>query len=270
MGKYPPPTVTDPKPTALSPPRDERSSARTYALGAVVISVLALLVFFLVLPGHTTKATSSPSATDPKAAADVPAPAVVAPTPAPKDVRLPAAMASMPAEPGETPPAMDRVSFNQRKAAMTEAAIKDVVTWLNYPLWSQPLTENMQYKPRAPFHSEHGGPGGAFPVLEFFTDKTEYAPGEPVQVFAIARDEKGKTFFDGITAKTMGQQKPRPEILVEPSESGDKLYKATVQIPAEIGRKERGEWGLSVDCVIAGEHRIGHTRSSTSWPPMQW
>ena len=155
---------------------------------------------------------------------------------------------------------MDRVSFNKRKAEMTRNALNDVNTWIKYPLWSQPLTENMQYKTPTPFHGEHPGPGGAYPTLEFYTDKVNYGPGEPVKVYAIAHSKDGVVPFDALTGKTMGALKPRPEIFFDWVEQPDHTYVATVQIPSDVARKNRGEWGINIDCMIQGEHRVGHNQ----------
>ena len=177
------------------------------------------------------------------------------PPPAPTDMQF--------ADPGASradTPAMDRVSFNKRKAEMTRNALNDVNTWIKYPLWSQPLTENMQYKSPTPFHGEHPGPGGAYPTLEFYTDKVNYAAGEPVKVTAVARGKEGVVRFDALTGKTMGALKPRPEMSLDWVEQPDHTYVATLQIPADVARTNRGEWGINIDCMISGEHRVGHNQ----------
>jgi hypothetical protein len=156
---------------------------------------------------------------------------------------------------------MDRTSFNKRKAAMLQQALDDTNHWIKYPLWSSPLTENMRYKAPVPFHGDHPGPGGVPPTLEFWTDKVNYAPGEPVKVFAQAHGKNGgNTRFDALTGHTFGAFKPRPDVSLDFAEGPDLTYVATLTVPADVARKERGQWDINIDCQIDGEHRVGHNQ----------
>jgi hypothetical protein len=233
----------------------DRSKLRVWlGLGGAAVVIALVIAFF-----PRSKAAPAPKAVGvveaPRQEQGVLAPIPERPAPSPTDMQF--------ADPGasraeEAP--MDRVSFNKRKADMTRNALNDVNTWIKYPLWSQPLTENMQYKSPTPFHGEHPGPGGAYPTLEFYTDKVNYAAGEPVKVIAVAHSKDGVIGFDALTGKTIGALKPRPEMTLDWQEQPDRSYVATLQIPADVARRNRGEWGINIDCMIQGEHRVGHNQ----------
>jgi hypothetical protein len=118
----------------------------------------------------------------------------------------------------------------------------------------------MRYQPRAPYHTEAAGPGDSFPKLELFTGKSSYGVGQPVQIIAIAHGASGVEPFDAITGKTVGGKAQRPEIDLQWAEQSDGSQMAQLTLPPEVARANGGDWGVFVDCMIEGQHRIGTTQ----------
>lgn len=148
-------------------------------------------------------------------------------------------------------------AFNERKAAMTEQALKDVDTWLKYPLWSQTLGENMRYHPPEVSHNEMKGPGDVYPSAEVYPEKLYYWDlKEPVRIFAVFKDSKGNlTHPDTIHAGIIDGSHPRPHLSLDFADRGDGVMVATLPIDAETARRNRGEWAVHVDSYIEGQRR---------------
>jgi hypothetical protein len=228
--------------------------------GAAIVALLAAayVVYRLARAGPTYVPEPEPVA---DRGSPLGSPSVVAPLPA----RAPpvAYDDAAPEEPGPRtdPPPNDRVAFNARKAEMTRRALHDVQQRIDYPLWSSPLTENLEYKPPYAAHTMMRGPGGGFPSLEIYPEKLNYGSGETVRIIAAAHGENGLIGFDALTGRTMGPpDKPRPDIALEWSQQPDGTFAAALDIPADVAGKNRGEWDVEVDSQINGEHRIGHTQ----------
>lgn len=155
----------------------------------------------------------------------------------------------------------DKAAFNQRKAEMTKEALKFVDARLRYPLWSGPLTDNMQYKKPDPFHTVEKGPSGADPTVELWPEKLYYhSASEPVRIFAAFTDDGHPVKPDSIKANTVSGTRPRPEIPLDFADRGDGVMVATVPFGDEVVRRNRGEWGVSLDAYVRGEHRHPHTQ----------
>lgn len=149
---------------------------------------------------------------------------------------------------------VDKAEFNRRKAELTAQALKDVQTWMKYPLWSSLLTENMQYKKPEPFHTMSKGPEDDEPSVELWPEKLNYGVGEPIRIFATFRNH-GVTRPDHLNAHTMGGHRPRPEIPLDFQDQGDGTLVATLNIADEMARRNRGEWGVIVESFVAGQRR---------------
>jgi hypothetical protein len=126
-------------------------------------------------------------------------------------------------------------------------------------MWSSPLTDDMQYKPQAPYHTESAGPGDSFPKLELYTDKVNYDIGDTVRIIAVAHGPSGQIPFDALTGRTDGIKRPRPRHDLDFVEQPDRSYVASLDIPADVARKNRGDWGVFVDCQIDSQHRVATT-----------
>lgn len=226
-----------------APRRARRSRRTTYA----ILSVLAAGVLALVLWPRATP-----------------------PPPAAPEVRDHAPRPSAPPELAHyTPPGpprklfddtVDKAEFNRRKAAVAEQALKDVQTWIKYPLWSAQLTENMRYHKPEPAHTRAAGPGDADPSVELWPERLNYALNEPIRILAIAHGKSGPTTLESVTANTIGGLRTRPELPLEFTDRGDGTYVANLTIPEGVAMKNRGDWGVKLDCVVGGEHRVAHTQ----------
>jgi hypothetical protein len=149
----------------------------------------------------------------------------------------------------------DKKAFNERKAAMTEEALKSLQDRIRYPLWSGRLTDNMQYKPPVPSHNLLKGGGDVEPSVDLWPEKLYYSLNEPIHLFAVCRDQNGVTHPDRLDAKTVSGTRQRPELPLDFQDRGDGTLVATLQIPPETARRNRGEWGVQVDAWIGGERR---------------
>lgn len=218
--------------------------------GLAIGGLLALLLLRATSPAAPEPVAVTPAIEPPSS------PAAIAPRPA----EVAAAIAPAAAPAGTAPALGDRKVFNARKAAMTRDALVSVNDWINYPLWSARLTENMQYKQPVPFHTEATGPDGAAPKLELYPDKLDYAPGEPVRIVAVAHGAAGIVEFDALTGKTIGGVRTRPTVDLAWEPQPDHTFVATLAIPEDTAQKNRGDWGVMVDCEIEGEHRVATTQ----------
>jgi hypothetical protein len=166
-----------------------------------------------------------------------------------------------PSEPKQIyPKGTDNSEFNRRKAAVAEQALKDVQTWIKYPLWSAPLTENMRYHKPEPAHTRAAGPGDNEPSVELWPERLNYGINEPIRILAIAHGKDGPTTLDSVTARTVTGLRPRPEFPLTFVDRGDGVLVANLTIPEGVAVKNRGDWGVMLDCVIQGEHRVAHTQ----------
>ncbi|HEX8952144.1 MAG TPA: hypothetical protein VF945_09890 [Polyangia bacterium] len=226
------------------PPRRPRSPRR--ALGAIVVVVGALLLVLLLRPR----------------AAPPPSPVPEVREPAPRSAGTPAfAQYTPPSAPRKLfPETVDKAEFNRRKAAVAEQALKDVQTWIKYPLWSAPLTENMRYHKPEPAHTRAAGPGDQEPSVELWPERLNYGLNEPIRILAVAHGKGGLTTLESVTARTVGGVRTRPEYPLEFTDRGDGVYVANLTVPEGIGMRNRGDWGVMLDCVVEGEHRVAHTQ----------
>ena len=158
------------------------------------------------------------------------------------------------------PTNVDNSEFNRRKAAVAEQALKDVQTWIKYPLWSAPLSDNMRYKKPEPAHTRAAGPGDSEPSVELWPERLNYALNEPIRILAIAHGKNGITKLESVTAKTVGGIRPRPEYPLEFSDRGDGVFVANLTVPAGVAMHNRGDWGVMLDCYVEDEHRVAHTQ----------
>jgi len=188
-------------------------------------------------------------------------PVASAPAPAPpfNGQFFPAPQMSMekPKQLPDTP--VDRAAFNKRKAEMAEEALKQVEYKLRYPFWSGPLAENLMYHPPSFGHGVMKGPGGADPTVEVWPEKLFFRLGEPIRIFATFRDGDAPIQPDSIDAKTVRALRPRPELPLQFTDRGDGVMVATLTLSDDVARANRGEWGVSLDSYVKGEHRQPHT-----------
>ena len=222
--------------------RVARARRRTVAVVVAVAAVL-LAVFFL-------RPRAQPQASIPEVR-----------DPAPRSAAPPEfAHYTPPSQPRKIFDHADNADFNRRKAEVAAQALKDVQTWIKYPLWSAPLTENMRYHKPEPAHTRAAGPGDSEPSIELWPERLNYGLNEPIRIMAIAHGKNGPTTLDSVTARTVSGLRTRPEYPLSFVDRGDGVLVANLTVPEGIAMVNRGDWGVMLDCVIEGEHRVAHTQ----------
>jgi hypothetical protein len=219
--------------------------ARRRRLTPVVLAVAVMAVLLAVL----LRGRAAPPVAQ---VAAIPPPA---PPPPPSGQFVPNPQLSMPKAPQFPVGPSDKKAFNERKAAMTEEALKSLEDWIRYPLWSARLTENMRYQPPVPSHTLLKGGGDVEPSAEVWPEKLHYGLGERIRIFAVFRDQHGVTQPERLLARTIGGLRQRPELPLAFADQGDGTMVATLELPLEVARRNRGEWGVQVDAFIHGERR---------------
>lgn len=146
-------------------------------------------------------------------------------------------------------------AVNLEELQGAHAMIRHLEMRTAYPLWTQPLEPANIYQPPHPYRGIAQGQAGV--ELAVWPARSDFAPGEPVMVFAQATRDAQVLPLVGVHGETR-EYRDRPRIAFDlhddgqdgDERAGDGVFTGRIALPD--GRDKIGEWAFGVSAEIDG------------------